>query len=83
MRPDIADVRLAGHVFAPHYAAPLVRPLTTGTVLRAGREAGAEALAQLSAGEAFELLDHTGDQAWGISAASGLVGYIDASALGL
>lgn len=83
VRPDIADVRLADKVFAPHYAAPLPRALVSAATLRVGPEAEAEELAQLSAGDVFEWLDHTGDQVWGIAVASGLVGYLDARAVGL
>ena len=81
VRPDIADVRLAEYVFAPHYAAAVERRLTTATTLRAARPADSEAMATLGAGEPFELLDVTGGDAWGIATAHGLVGYLDAALL--
>lgn len=82
MRPDLADARLADRVFAPHYAMPVSRTLLTPATLRAGRDADADALAELASGDAFELLDVTGDAAWGIAAGRGLVGYLPAAALG-
>jgi hypothetical protein len=83
VRPDIADVRLAARVFAPHYAAPMRRTLVADATLRAARGAEAEPLAQLAKGDAFDLLDVTGAVAWGIVVESGLVGYVDAAALDL
>jgi hypothetical protein len=38
-------------------------------------------LTTLAPGDAFELLDVTGDTAWGIAPASGFVGYVPAAAL--
>jgi hypothetical protein len=82
VRDDIADVRLAEHVFAPHYAAPLLRRLMNNARLLAARGADSPELAMLTAGETFELLDVTGDLGWGVAPKSGLVGYVDAAALG-
>ena len=39
-------------------------------------------LAQLEAGADFDLIDVTGATAWGIAVAEGLVGYVDAAAVG-
>ena len=47
VRGDLADVRLADRVFAPHYAAPLPRPLVQDAALRAARAIDSETLAQL------------------------------------
>ncbi len=82
MRGDIADVRLADRVFAPHYASPLPRALITTAPLRTTRDAESAVLATLSAGTAFELLDVTGGTAWGVAPESGFVGYLDANLLG-
>lgn len=82
VRGDLADVRLADQVFAPHYAAPLPRAIVRGATLRATRDKGSDALTTLSPGDAFELLDITGDLAWGVAPASGYVGYVEAAALG-
>ena len=81
MRGDLADIRLADRVFAPHYAQALRVTLAADAPLRAGRDSGSETLAQLRAGEPFDLLDVTGDAAWGIAVVSGLVGYLPADAL--
>jgi len=81
VRGDLADIRLADRVFAPHYAQAVRRTLTADAALRGGREAGSETLAKMSGGDAFDLLDVTGDAAWGIAVASGLVGYLPADAL--
>ncbi len=78
VRPDIADVRLADQVFAPHYAAPVRRTLRADTTLREGRDAASPAMVQLRAGDPFDLLDVTGGVAWGIATGPGLVGYLDA-----
>ena len=78
VRPDIADVRLADRVFAPHYAAPLRRIVSRSTSLREGRGLDTAILTPLSAGAAFDLLDLTGGIAWGIAIDANLVGYLDA-----
>lgn len=82
VRGDLADVRLADHVFAPHYAAPLPRTVTAPASLRATRAKDGDILATLAPGDQFELLDVTGDLAWGVAPASGCVGYLEAAALG-
>ena len=82
VRGDIADVRLAEHVFAPHYAAPLPRRLMADASLRSTRARDSAELIVLAAGETFELLDVTGDHGWGVAPKSGLVGYVDAAVLG-
>lgn len=81
VRPDLADVRLAGRVFAPHYAACTVRIVTAPAPLRAARDSGSETVATLQQGDRFELLDLLSDDAWGIGPGVGLVGYMDASLL--
>jgi hypothetical protein len=81
VRCDLADIRLAERVFAPHYAAPLPRTLARAADLRFGSALGTEALASLDAGERFELLELAGSTAWGVVPARGLVGYLDADAL--
>ncbi|RYD98206.1 MAG: SH3 domain-containing protein [Sphingomonadales bacterium] len=81
MRPDLADVRLADRVFAPHYAAPMPRKIITDVALRAAPAADSEVLAELGEGDAFEVLELSGLNAWGVAPGVGLVGYIAASAL--
>jgi hypothetical protein len=81
VRKDLADVRLADRVFAPHYAAPMPRIVTASVPLRAGSNGSTDVLTTLETGEVFEVLELAGDMAWGIATAHGLVGYIPASAL--
>lgn len=82
VRSDLADVRLAHRVFAPHYAAPVPRVVTATTELRAERERDSAVLATLDSGLSFELLDVTGDDAWGVATDVRLVGYLDVGLLG-
>jgi hypothetical protein len=82
VRGDLADVRLADRVFAPHYAAPIECLVARGTPLLAKPDGGETAI-DLHAGETFEMLELTGAYAWGIAPASGLVGYCDRAALEL
>lgn len=81
MRGDLADVRLADRVFAPHYAAPMPRLLSADTALRAARVGDSEVVAQLKSGDIFEVLELSGGSAWGVAPRVGLVGYIDAAAV--
>jgi hypothetical protein len=80
-RRDLADVRLASRVFAPHYAAPVTYVATAATPLLESRDPAAETLVQLAIGELFEVLELSAGSAWGRAPAPGLVGYVDASHL--
>ena len=82
VRGDLADVRLAAQVFAPHYAQPIPCVIAIATTLMSKSDGG-EPLVQLAGGEAFEVLELTGSSAWGIAPACGLVGYCDRTALEL
>lgn len=81
VRPDLADIRLAEYVFAPHYAAPLTRTLALEATLRAERALASQTLVILAPGDTFEVLEFAGDSAWGMAPAAGLVGYLPANAL--
>ncbi|KKC26423.1 C40 family peptidase [Sphingomonas sp. SRS2] len=81
-RSDIADVALAGTLFAPHYAAPMSRSALSGTMIRNAPSHQAEAASQLLVGEEFAVLDLTGDWAWGYSRHDHYVGYVVADSLG-
>ena len=74
-------MRLADRVFAPHYAAPMPRILAGAAELRLNAAADSEVLAELAAGDAFEVLGLAGNHAWGVAPGPGLVGYIPASSL--
>ncbi len=82
MRGDLADLRLADRVFAPHYAAPMTVTLDSDVTLREAASAASATVAQLRAGDAFEVLELAGQNAWGVAPAQGLVGYILAAAIG-
>jgi hypothetical protein len=81
VRRDLADVRLADRVFAPHYAAPMPRAVAAPADLRSGSAADTEILGALAAGDIFEVLEFAGDHAWGVAPGLGLVGYLPAAAL--
>jgi len=81
VRRDVADIRLADRVFAPHYAAPMPRRIATEASLLASPEGDAAILATLRPGEIFEVLDIAGGNAWGIATTHNLVGYVDEAAL--
>lgn len=81
VRGDLADIRLAERVFAPHYVRALPKRIARAATLRAGRDAATETVTELAPGDVFELLDVTGGIAWGIAPGQGLVGYLDADAL--
>jgi hypothetical protein len=82
VRGDLADVRLADRVFAPHYAMPMTCTLTRATPLL-GKPGADEPIASLAAGDLFELLELAGSHGWGVAPGSGLVGYCDRTALEL
>lgn len=84
IRGDLADVALAGRFFAPHYVAPQIHRVTTvAAMLRKAPAHDAEAVSQLLAGEAFALLDSTGEWGWGYSVHDGYCGYFPLSGLAL
>lgn len=81
-RADLADVALAAHLFAPHYARPVIRycgPLPAA--VRGLPTVESEALFHLDAGEEFALLDVTGAWAWGYRRSDHRVGYLSATDL--
>ena len=82
MRGDLADLRLADRVFAPHYAAPMTVILEHDVMLREAAATDSADVTQLRAGDSFEVLELAGRNAWGVAPAQGLVGYILASAIG-
>ena len=81
VRGDLADVRLAEYVFAPHYAAPMNCVVCHPVTLLAARGRTSAVLADLAAGEAFEVLELAGGNAWGVAPGRNLVGYVDRHAL--
>ncbi|WP_375394854.1 SH3 domain-containing protein [uncultured Sphingomonas sp.] len=81
VRRDIADIRLAEHVFAPHYVAPMERRIAGPTPLSADDTGVAAPLVMLTRGERFDVLDLSGNTAWGIAVDKGLVGYVPIAAI--
>ncbi|WP_326913455.1 C40 family peptidase [Sphingopyxis chilensis] len=82
IRPDLADIAIAGTHFAPHYAAPMMRSgVLPAASLRASPSVDADQTSELLFGEGFALLDLTGGWAWGYCLADHYVGYLAAEAL--
>lgn len=81
-RRDLADVRLAGLWFAPHYATPDSWLCSNSTMLRAAPRQDSDSLGELAAQERFALLEISGDWAWGFRERDNRVGYVEVHALG-
>ncbi len=66
VRGDLAHIKLAGRYFVPHYAVPMPRPIAAGgAALRKADSGESEALADLPENTNFDVLDISGDWAWG------------------
>ena len=73
---------MAGQLFAPHYARPLIR--TAGSVasaVRAKASEEAEIVSELHPGDEFAVLDISGGWAWGYRRLNHHVGYVPAEQL--
>ncbi len=79
-RGDLADVRLADRVFAPHYAAAVQRTATRRVPILATHDG--DAISELLQGETFDVLELSHGYAWGIGAVDGTVGFVAADAIG-
>ncbi|MHA6723119.1 NlpC/P60 family protein [Sphingomonas sp. RS2018] len=79
-RGDLADLRLADRIFAPHYAAAVARTAIERTPLLA--QHGGEPVSELLRGERFDVLELSHGYAWGIAAVDGAVGFVAMDALG-
>lgn len=78
-RRDLADIALADRVFAPHYAAPLIRACgAIATFLRSEPADSAPHISELLPGEEFAVLDYAGGWAWGYGRHDHYVGYVEA-----
>lgn len=80
-RRDLADVRLAGRWFAPHYADPEAWITADETALRQAPSETSEQLLSLATGEVFQVLEVSGGWAWGFRQADDLVGYVRSECL--
>lgn len=77
IRGDLAHVGLAGRYYLPHYAVPQPRSVMPGgAALLGAPNAAATQICQLVEGDSFELLDITGQWAWGCLSLEGPVGYV-------
>lgn len=82
VRGDLADVTLAGVLFAPHYAAAMATHVVADAAfLRAAPADDAVAVSQLLHGEGFQLLEVSGGWAWGYCEQDHYVGYVPFAAL--
>ncbi|TIX52109.1 SH3 domain-containing protein [Alteraurantiacibacter aquimixticola] len=77
LRGDLAHIGLAGKYFVPHYAVPQPRTVMPGGApLLGAPQEDAKELCTLMEGDSFELLDITGQWAWGCLSLEGPVGYV-------
>jgi hypothetical protein len=79
VRPDLADVRLAAQVFAPHYVEPMAMLVNRKTPLLDAPTG--EPLVMLAAGDVFDVLEIASALSWGQRRGDGLVGYVANDAL--
>jgi hypothetical protein len=81
-RRDLADIALAGQVFAPHYARPLPRGCgAQASPIWPGPAAEGDPVSTLLPGETFSVLEYAGGWAWGYSETDHVVGYVESIAL--
>lgn len=82
IRGDLADIALAGQIFAPHYARPMQMQCgAISTMVRETPSAEAKATSQILFGEDFMVVDISGDWAWGYCRHDHYVGYVEAVAV--
>jgi hypothetical protein len=73
---------LAGRIFAPHYARPILRACGSHPAfVWPGPLGEGEAISELLPGEEFAVLEYAGGRAWGFCKADHAVGYVEAIAL--
>lgn len=82
IRGDLADIALAGTLFAPHYVVPMERAVAVPYVaLRADKGDAAAQVSELLRGERFMLLDVSGGWGWGYGAHDHYLGYLSLDVL--
>ena len=80
-RDDIADIALAGLLFAPHYARPVTwRCGPAAALVRLSACEDSEPVTQLEPGDEFAVLDIAGSWVWGYRRADHRVGYVPTAA---
>ncbi len=81
-RGDLADIALAGKLFAPHYAETMpMRCAAPKAMIRKQGSKNHVAVSELLHGEDFHMLDVVGDWAWGYCDHDNYVGYVPVHAL--
>lgn len=68
-------------MIASHYAEPVKRLVAADALLRACPNDESEAVAQLAAGDGFDMLDNSLGWAWGYAGADRRVGYVRSESL--
>ena len=83
IRGDLADIALAGKLFAPHYVVPMERAVAVpfAALMDSGRSDAGQT-SELLQGERFMVLDIAGQHAWGYCAHDCYNGYLALDALG-
>ena len=82
-RHDLADIALAGGVFAPYFAEPhLLRVISGPADLRESPAAEARLGSQLLHGEQFAVLESEAGWSWGYGLHDHYVGYVETARLG-
>lgn len=81
LRGDLADIALAGKVFAPHYAVPMPMRAVIASPLLTDMDATSAVIAQMAEGAAFAALDIVGGYIWGYISETGLVGFVAKDAM--
>jgi hypothetical protein len=83
IRGDLADIKLAGKLFAPHYAVPMLRTgIAPVTEIHAEPHLSSMPVSALMHGEEFAVLDIAGDWAWGYCRHDDYLGYLRFADLG-
>jgi NlpC/P60 family/Bacterial dipeptidyl-peptidase Sh3 domain len=83
IRGDLADIKLAGKLFAPHYAVPMLRTgIAPVTEIHAEAHATSMPVSALMHGEEFAVLDIAGEWAWGYCLHDEYLGYLRFAELG-
>ncbi|MEP3050224.1 MAG: hypothetical protein ABJP48_11660 [Erythrobacter sp.] len=82
LRGDLAHIALAGVHLAAHYVIPHIFVVKNpGAQLLQQPDGGSEMVCDLEAGAELEVLDHSGDWAWGCLGPDGPSGYLKADCL--
>ncbi|MEP5937162.1 MAG: hypothetical protein ABJ239_02440 [Erythrobacter sp.] len=82
LRGDLAHIALAGRHLAAHYVIPYIYTVgPQAAALHLTQESDSEIVTHLEADSAFEVLDFSGDWAWGCLGPDGPSGYVKSNLL--